>query len=126
MGFMFKRLEKYAASGAAQTPPMIKPKIGCHETIPRTEKNAKELAKETKNSAKFTDPTTMRGCFPLAIKVEDTTGPHPPPPIESRNPPKKANHPAFFTFLRRGFFLITLTIIKTPRKRVYELTIGRM
>ena len=49
------------------------------------------VAKETKNSAVLTDPIVCRGLFPWPIKVEVTTGPHPPPQMASRKPPEKAN-----------------------------------
>ncbi len=43
---------------------------------------------ETMNSEPLTVPMIVRGLRrPLAISVEVVTGPHPPPPDASRNPP---------------------------------------
>ena len=58
---MFKRRERFAASGAAQTPPKINPTIVCQCDAPKIVKKVNELASETKNSAKLTEPTTSLG-----------------------------------------------------------------
>ena len=100
IAFTFNFFDKCAAIGAAQTPPKINPKIVCQCDEPKIVIKVNELAKETKNSARLTEPTTNLGFLPCAISVEDTTGPQPPPPMESRNPPKVANKPARLTFFR--------------------------
>ena len=114
----FNFFDKWAAIGAAQTPPKIKPKIGCQFDPPIIVKKVKELAKEMKNSAKLTEPIINLGFLPLAINVEETTGPHPPPPIESRNPPVNASQPTFLTFFLLLLFLITFRIILIPKINV--------
>ena len=87
-----------AARGAATTPPIIKPKMDCQWLTPRIKKKVTALAIVTKNSVKLTEPITYFGVRPFEINVEVTSGPHPPPPNESRKPPAPANHPARFTF----------------------------
>ena len=51
--------------------------------------NVTDSAKVTKNSEKLTEPIVMRGYFPRATNVDVTTGPQPPPPMASQNPPNK-------------------------------------
>src|SRR5687768_15187307 len=82
-----------AASGAASKPPTTNATITCQCVTPSMVKNVKALARVTKNSVRLTDPTTNRGLRPLVIKVVVTIGPQPPPPNESRKPPKPASQP---------------------------------
>lgn len=108
-----------AAKGAAAIPPITNPKMTCQWLNPKNAKKVRALAKVMKNSDKLTVPITNLGVFPLEIKVVVTSGPQPPPPKESKNPPKKANQPTFFSFLDSFFFLAkTLTKILTPNKKV--------
>ena len=75
---------KRAAIGAAMTPPKIKPIMTCKYPKPMTKKKVREDASETKNSVKLTLPMVYFGWRPEAIKVEETIGPQPPPPMESK------------------------------------------
>lgn len=112
-----------AASGAASTPPAIRPIIDCQWLTPRIKKNVMALAIVTKNSVRLTEPMTYFGVRPLDINVEVTSGPHPPPPKESRKPPAPASQPARFTFC--GFFcsLNAFNMIRIPNNKVYiEIT----
>ena len=120
----FSFLERCAAIGAATTPPKINPKIVCQPEPQIKVKKVNELANETKNSAKLTDPITNLGFLPLAIRVDETTGPQPPPPIASKNPPAVASQPTLFNCFLFWCFLITFTMITTPKINVYPPTIG--
>ena len=84
-------LHMYAASGAAVTPPIIKPRIICHCTNPIIVMKVATSVIVTKNSARFTVPIVNRGLCPLATRVDVTIGPQPPPPIASKKPPIKPN-----------------------------------
>lgn len=84
-----KNFKMYAPIGAAITPPIIKASTGFHASIPKKKINTPVLKKVTKNSAVFTVPITSLGEFPLSIRLEDTIGPQPPPPIESQKAPIK-------------------------------------
>ena len=88
----------YAAIGAAITPPIINPKIMAQCVKPMSVINVKELARVMKNSARLTDPIVYLGFFPLAINVDETIGPQPPPPIESKKPPIMAKGNIRFIF----------------------------
>src|SRR5262245_55346266 len=57
--------------------------------LPSVKKNVAEVAAATKNSATLTEPITNLGLFPRATRVDVTTGPQPPPPTASTNPPTK-------------------------------------
>ena len=46
-----------------------------------------DTAKVKKNSAVLTVPTVLRGSVPCNNRFDVTTGPQPPPPEASRNPP---------------------------------------
>jgi len=53
------------------------------------------LKNDTKNSAVFTVPIASFGALPLLMRFDVTKGPHPPPPTESRKPPKRPSKPKF-------------------------------
>ena len=112
------RRAKRAAMGADTTPPKINPAITCQYPKPIMVKKVMEDAKETKNSVKFTEPIVYMGCLPLAIKVEDTMGPHPPPPIASKYPPTKANKPILLVGFLTIRFVKAFLMIITPRNKV--------
>jgi len=84
-------LQTLAARGAAKIPPMIKPTIICQCASPVIVKKAATSDTVTKNSSRLTEPIVNLGLFPLAIKVDVTIGPQPPPPIASKNPPATPN-----------------------------------
>ena len=54
-------LDRFAAIGAATIPPKIKPKTTCQCENPMMLMNVTELASETKNSARFTEPIVYFG-----------------------------------------------------------------
>ena len=56
MVFTGSRRESEAAMGAATMPPKISPKITCQCENPMSEIKASELANDTKNSVRFTEP----------------------------------------------------------------------
>ena len=118
MAFVGSFPASFAAKGAANIPPRIRPKITCQWLSPKKAKNVSALAKVIKNSDKLTVPITNLGVFPFEISVVVTKGPQPPPAKESRKPPKNANQPTFFSFLVSFFFPKTLTKILTPNKKV--------
>src|SRR5450432_2171691 len=117
MVFMGNRPASFAARGAAIVPPSIKPTITCQWLTPRKAKKVTALARVMKNSLMLTDPITYLGLLPFEISVLVTSGPHPPPPKESRNPPAPANHPTCFTFWGL-FFLYAVVIILIPKNNV--------
>ena len=115
-----------AAIGAAITPPIINPRIVCQWLTPKIIKKVSALAMVTKNSVKLTEPMTYFGVRPLEMSVLVTSGPQPPPPKESRNPPAPASHPARFTFCAFRFSLNAFVKILIPRIIVYTEMIGRI
>lgn len=80
-GSLFANL---AAMGAATTPPKISPIMTCQYPKPITVKKVIDEARDTKNSVKLTLPIVYLGCLPEAMSVEETIGPQPPPPMESK------------------------------------------
>ena len=90
----------YAAIGAAMQPPIINPMIIAQCVKPISVTKVNELASAIKNSARLTEPIVYRGFLPLAISVEETIGPQPPPPIESKKPPMAAKGKMRFIFWR--------------------------
>mgnify|MGYP006920576457 CR=1 FL=1 len=103
IGCLLILFTKIAAIGAAITPPKIKPMITCQPSIPPKSMKVTPLAKETANSAAFTEPIVYRGFLPRPNKVDVTIGPQPPPPTASINPPKEAR-----TLNRLVFFLMIM------------------
>lgn len=85
VGLMKRKI--YAPIGAATTPPNMSAKMGFHALMPKININTPALKNVTKNSAVFTVPITSLGEFPLSIKLDETIGPQPPPPMESKNAP---------------------------------------
>ena len=83
-------LQSFAAKGAAMTPPRMRPAIRGKFSSFRKKKKVRAWLRVTKNSAILTEPITIRGWCPRASRVEATTGPQPPPPTASRNPPVRA------------------------------------
>jgi hypothetical protein len=81
------------------TPPIINASTGFQASIPKKKINTPVLKKVTKNSAVLTVPITSRGEFPLSIKLEDTIGPQPPPPMESNKAPINPKAGANFQLL---------------------------
>ena len=82
-----------AAIGAATKPPIMRAMIVCMCVTPNKMKNEKALARVTKNSVRLTVPITNLGLRPLVISVVVTMGPQPPPPKESKKPPRPASRP---------------------------------
>src|SRR3990172_8299708 len=82
--------------GAAMTPPISRPKMICQywEKLKASTK-VTDSAKVMKNSEKLTEPIVMRGYLPRATSVDVTTGPQPPPPIASKNPPNRPSQLMF-------------------------------
>ena len=98
-------LQVYAASGAARVPPAIKPMIICQCVSPIVVVKVATSVIVTKNSARLTEPMASLGSFPFATRVDVTIGPHPPPPIASRNPPNRPSGKSLvFMFLLLDFF----------------------
>lgn len=91
MVFAGNLLVNNAPNGAAGIPPMIKPKMIFQFVRPIVNIKTIDSVSVTKNSEKFTDPIVFLGEWPVDIKVEVTTGPHPPPPIASQAPPTSPN-----------------------------------
>ena len=87
-----------AAIGAAITPPITSASITCQFCTPIKVKNVNALARVTKNSVKLTVPITNLGVRPFVIRVVVTIGPQPPPPKESRKPPRPASAPKCLNF----------------------------
>ena len=83
----------FAAIGAAIKPPTISATIVCMCVTPSIIKNENALARVTKNSVRLTVPITNLGLRPLVISVVVTMGPQPPPPKESKKPPRPASGP---------------------------------
>jgi hypothetical protein len=92
------------------TPPIINASTGFQASIPKKKINTPVLKKVTKNSAVLTVPITSRGEFPLSIKLEDTIGPQPPPPMESNKAPIKPNAGANFQLLALASIFLKLFI----------------
>ena len=88
-----------APIGAAITPPSISAMTGFQASIPKKKINTPVLKNVTKNSAVLTVPITSLGEFPLSIKLDETIGPQPPPPIESKKAPTKPRYGAYFQLL---------------------------
>ena len=105
-----------AASGAAITPPTIKPSMTLQVEMERKMINVTVWASVTKNSDELTDPIVVRAEFPLATSVVVTIGPHPPPPSASINPPMKprTNKPLPSSFGWMWNCLNTLKMIVIP------------
>ena len=59
--FIGNFLERFAAIGAATIPPKINPKTTCQWEKPISVIKVTELARDTKNSARFTDPMVYFG-----------------------------------------------------------------
>ena len=78
-----------AAIGAAKLPPIINPIITLQLNCDSKAKNATTSEIVTKNSAAFTEPIVFLGFFPSETNVDVTIGPHPPPPMASKKPPKR-------------------------------------
>ena len=85
-----------------------------HKCNPIKVKNVIELANETKNSVRLTEPIVYFAFLPPAINVEETIGPQPPPPIESKNPPTMARGKMRFIFSLTLSFFNALKIIINP------------
>ena len=80
-------LDAQAPRGAANTPPMAKPRMICQFVMPSVMRKVAEADKVTKNSTAFTLPTVFRISLPLTIRFDATMGPQPPPPIASIKAP---------------------------------------
>ena len=79
-----------AAMGAVMAPPMTRPRTasqGMPES-PAPTRNPIDAATATMNSAVLTVPTTRCGACLVTVMSEGVaTGPQPPPPVASTNPP---------------------------------------
>ena len=128
-------LHVYAAIGAAITPPIIKGMEICHKKFsnPKVNPKVRTIETVTKNSDRFTEPTTYLTSFLLAeTKVVVQIGPQPPPPIASKAPPIKpkgnknffVNSPLHSTicFFKKNFKNILTPSIKSiiPIKGLIE------
>src|SRR6186997_3430406 len=117
------RLTSQPPNGAAITPPMISAtRLGSGDA-PSSTKNVVAAAMVTKNSVVLTEPTARRGACPDPTSAEVATGPHPPPPLASRNPaakPTGGTQPAGAS--RVGNWRIALDRMKRPIADRYTAT----
>ena len=79
-----------AEIGAANIPPAISPAIISQCDMPMKKVKVMPVAMLIKNSVALTVPMVFLASPPELSRVVVTTGPQPPPPIESTNPPIKA------------------------------------
>ena len=108
-------LQRYADNGAAMIPPTAKPTIISQLISPSRSVNIAHWAIVTKNLARLTEPTVSLGLWPLTIRVDVITGPQPPPPTESTNPPIPPNKPIYrISEVFLNLDLIAFTIIMAP------------
>src|SRR5687768_13215715 len=88
----------HPATGAATTPPAIKPASDqsrsrrpavsqCPES--RAARKAAAVAAATNTSAVLVVPMALRGSAPAPSSELVTTGPQPPPPVASKKPPTR-------------------------------------
>ena len=85
------RLTSQAANGAATTPPTIKPTTTgqlARNSSRSPIRKPSDADTDTRNSDALTEPITVRGAvLPCESSVLVVTGPQPPPPEASMNPP---------------------------------------
>src|ERR1700722_2922749 len=115
---------KLAERGAANNPPTIMAATSCSGTCCNKRKKVRVLASTTKNSARQTEPITLRGFLALDMRVLVTNDPQPPPAKASISPPAMASQPALRIF-PTVCFLNALRKIRTPRHKVYTDNRGR-
>ena len=87
-----RRETSQAATGAATVPPArsAPTTVGLMPAVPSPVRKPAEAAAVTMSSAVSTLPTTVRGAVrPRASSVVVATGPQPPPPVASTNPPTR-------------------------------------
>lgn len=110
-----------AAMGAAKTPPITSATTASHgmELAPNPRRNPILALRATTNSAVLVVPIALRGSKTLdTVREVVTTGPHPPPPVESTKPPTspRGTSHRFRPCLGASctFFLTNLAIITNP------------
>src|SRR5699024_1162715 len=118
---MGKSFTNHAANGAATMPPILKDTTS-HQLIwlqPRKRIKLREADTVTKNSLADTVPIAYLGSnFFLASINGVLTGPHPPPPIESK---KAATAPCGIKIKRDVFVFVFETDFSFVNKNWYKI-----